>query len=88
MGIVERAESEWRRAESRAERFDAVHPTAPAIEESLTVIRASNLKPEPIRWLWPGWLAQGKLHVLAGSPGTGKTTLAIALAASLTSGGR
>jgi DNA polymerase III delta prime subunit len=87
MGIVERAEVELRRAEARAQRFDLVHPAASGIEESLTVIRASNLKPEPIRWLWPGWLAQGKLHVLAGSPGTGKTTLAIALAASVTSGG-
>lgn len=88
MGIVERAEVELRRAEARTERIDLVRPMATAIEESLTVIRASNLKPEPIRWLWPGWLAQGKLHVLAGSPGTGKTTLAIALAASVTSGGR
>jgi Mrp family chromosome partitioning ATPase len=88
MGLLERAENELRRAQTYAGRFDAAHPTAPAIEESLTVIRASNLKPEPIRWLWPGWLAQGKLHVLAGSPGTGKTTLAIALAASVTSGGR
>ena len=42
----------------------------------------------PIRWLWPGWLARGKLHILAGAPGTGKTTIALALAAAVTSGGR
>lgn len=87
MGLVERAEAEWRRSQARAERFDTVHPAPSPADESLTVIRASDLKPEPIRWLWPGWLAQGKLHVLAGSPGTGKTTLAIALAAVVTSGG-
>lgn len=87
MGIVERAEAERSRAESCSKRFDSVHPTSPATEESLTVIRASNLKPEAIRWLWPGWLAQGKLHVLAGIPGAGKTTLAIDLAATVTSGG-
>jgi putative DNA primase/helicase len=42
---------------------------------------------EPIRWLWRQWLAQGKLHILAGAPGTGKTTIAIALAAVISRGG-
>jgi putative DNA primase/helicase len=36
--------------------------------------------------LWPGWLASGKLAILAGAPGTGKTTLAMALAAILSRG--
>lgn len=42
----------------------------------------------PITWLWDGWLPAGKLTILAGTAGTGKTTLALGLAASLTSGGR
>jgi len=42
---------------------------------------------EPISWLWDGWLARGKLHLLAGKPGTGKTTLALALAAVVSRGG-
>lgn len=50
--------------------------------------RASALKIVPIRWLWPGWLARGKLQILAGAPGTGKTTIAIALAATVSSAGR
>jgi len=45
---------------------------------------ASAVVPEAITWLWPGWLPAGKLTLLAGSPGTGKTTLAIALAACVT----
>jgi len=49
---------------------------------------ASTIECRPIRWLWPGWLARGKLHVLAGSPGTGKTTIALAMAATVTTGGR
>jgi len=49
---------------------------------------ASDVEPEAISWLWPGWLAAGKLHILAGPAGTGKTTIAIALAATITSGGR
>jgi hypothetical protein len=49
--------------------------------------RASDVKMEPISWLWDGWLAAGKLHILAGRPGTGKTTLALALAAAISTGG-
>jgi putative DNA primase/helicase len=49
--------------------------------------RASDITPEAIKWLWPGWLPQGKLTLLAGSPGTGKTTLALSLAALVSHGG-
>jgi putative DNA primase/helicase len=49
---------------------------------------AANIKPEPIRWLWDGWLARGKFHIFAGQAGTGKTTIAIALAATVSIGGR
>ena len=48
----------------------------------------ADIKPLPITWLWPGWVPAGKLTILAGAAGTGKTTLALALAAVLTAGGR
>lgn len=48
----------------------------------------ADIKPMPITWLWDGWLPAGKLTILAGTAGTGKTTLALGLAAALTSGGR
>jgi putative DNA primase/helicase len=48
-----------------------------------------DLTPEPVEWLWPYWLALGKVHILAGAPGQGKTTIAVgALAATVTTGGR
>jgi hypothetical protein len=47
---------------------------------------ASGVTPQAVRWLWEGWLAQGKLHLLAGHAGTGKTTLALSLAATLSRG--
>lgn len=50
--------------------------------------RGSDLEPVPVDWLWPGWLAAGKLHLIGGVPGTGKTTLAAGLAAIVTRGGR
>ncbi|MEK6210788.1 MAG: AAA family ATPase [Pseudomonadota bacterium] len=55
---------------------------------TVNLIRASDLKPEPIDWLWREYLACGKLHIIAGAPGAGKTTIALAFAATLTSGGR
>lgn len=56
------------------------------VPDGVELIAAATLNPEPIRWLWPGWLARGKLHVLAGAPGTGKTTIATHLAACVSAG--
>ena len=57
-------------------------------EIGLKSICATDLKPKPISWIWNNWLALGKLHLLAGAAGTGKTTLALSLAATITSGGQ
>lgn len=57
-----------------------------AAEVELT--SGASITPEAVKWLWNGFLAGGKLHVFAGSPGTGKTTAALALAAVITSRGR
>lgn len=55
----------------------------------VVLARGSDLTPEPVEWLWPYWLALGKVHILAGAPGQGKTTIAVgALAATVTTGGR
>lgn len=48
---------------------------------------AVDVAPQPINWLWPDWLPAGKLTILAGAAGTGKTTLALALAAVVSCGG-
>jgi putative DNA primase/helicase len=66
----------------------AIRNPAPSADVvgSVELIDAATLKPEPMRWLWPGWLARGKLHVLAGAPGTGKTTIALHLAACVSAG--
>lgn len=50
------------------------------------ITRLSDVKPERIDWLWPGYLARGKLHVFDGDPGLGKSTMLADLAARITNG--
>lgn len=58
-----------------------------AAGEKLSLICGEAVGMEPIDWLWNGWIAKGKLHILAGAAGTGKTTIAMNLAAAITNGG-
>lgn len=51
------------------------------------LIKGSSIKMRPVIWLIDQWLPQGKLTLLAGAGGTGKTTLALGIAAAITSGG-
>lgn len=50
--------------------------------------RAADVTPEKIEWLWPGRLARGKITLLEGDPGLGKSTLTIDIAAKLSTGMR
>ncbi|MBN8491061.1 MAG: AAA family ATPase [Burkholderiales bacterium] len=59
-----------------------------ATEDGVILVNGASLKPQPVRWLWRHWLACGKLHILAGAPGEGKTTIAQAVAATTTCAGR
>ena len=69
--------------------LDAGIETQPRLmRDSVVLTCGTDLTPEPYRWLWQYWLAMGKLHILAGAPGQGKTTIALAMAATITIGGR
>ena len=66
-----------------------VAPTESADETPRVILtRGDAVEPVGVDWLWDGWLAAGKLHLIGGAPGTGKTTIAAALAACVTCGGR
>jgi RecA-family ATPase len=45
-----------------------------------------DIKPRPIEWLWPGRIACGKVTLLAGDPGLGKSMLTVALASHVSNG--
>ncbi len=55
--------------------------------ETLEIIELADVVPEPVRWLWPGRFALGKLSLVAGYPGLGKSQFTASLAAVVTTGG-
>lgn len=54
---------------------------------TLSVTRLSDVVPERVRWLWDGRLPIGKMVVLDGDPGLGKSTVAAFIAGVVTTGG-
>jgi hypothetical protein len=50
--------------------------------------RGKGYQMQKIQWLWPGWLARGKLHILGGQKGVGKSTIAYDVLAQPTCGGK
>jgi hypothetical protein len=60
----------------------------PKARPEVRVIKGTDRKPVPVEWLWPGYLARGKFHVLGGQKGAGKSTLTFDLFATITTGGK
>lgn len=61
-------------------------PEANKLEPGVVLVKASEMKPRPINWIWDGWLASGKIHLIGGIAGTGKTTISLAIASCITNG--
>jgi hypothetical protein len=49
-------------------------------------ILLSSVEPEEVEWLWPSWLALGKLALVDGDPGLGKSAMTLDLAARVSAG--
>lgn len=77
----------FQRMEEEGRERAATVPTSEATESGVGLVWACDVVPEPISWLWEGWIAAGKLHILGGRAGTGKTTLAVSIASTITRGG-
>jgi putative DNA primase/helicase len=61
-------------------------PPQPECTRALIVSRASDIAPEAIDWTWRHRIAQGKLSLIAGEPGLGKSQLATKIVATVTTG--
>ena len=56
-------------------------------QASLQIVNMATIQAQAINWLWAGWLPLGKLTILAGAGGCGKTNLLLALIATITTKG-
>jgi len=56
-------------------------------KRSVTLVQCSTIEAKPITWLWNGFIPQGKLTLLAGAGGTGKSTLAFSFAGTVSNSG-
>ena len=53
---------------------------AASLPDKLITNCAADIEPECIEWLWPGRVPVGKLTLITGEPGLGKSQVAIAMA--------
>jgi len=65
----------------------SVAATVPASKRSVTLVPFSAIEEKPVEWLWDQYLPLGKLTLLAGSGGTGKSTIAFNFAGIISNGG-
>lgn len=56
------------------------------MKQQLKLLTMSDIQAEQVRWLWQPYLPRGKITIIQGDPGDGKTTFVLALAALLTRG--
>ena len=66
--------------------FKSIVLNEPSKPETVKIIRMSDVELTPVEWLWKPYLPFGKLSVLQGNPGEGKTYFAMHLAAACTNG--
>lgn len=70
--------------------YDHQEPDQPATSASMGLISTclADVQAEPILWLWDQRLACGKLSIITGNPGLGKSQITASLAAVVSTGGK
>ncbi|MGA9994659.1 MAG: AAA family ATPase [Pyrinomonadaceae bacterium] len=79
-GTVEQLHELVNAAPLRSESADKTDETA------LSVVRMADVEAQPVSWLWLPYIALGKLTILEGDPGLGKSWLTCAIAAAVSCG--
>ena len=56
------------------------------MKNELKLISMDTVETETVQWLWYPYIPLGKITIVQGDPGEGKTTFALAVIAALTCG--
>jgi putative DNA primase/helicase len=64
-----------------------IAPVSAPLKRRLITRRASDVQPEKLIWVWPGRIPEGKLVLVGGPPGLGKSQLIAFIAATVSNGG-
>jgi putative DNA primase/helicase len=75
-----------RSPEKPREQRNGVGSASPPAQLKITCL--ADVETKPVSWLWAGRLARGKLTLLSGDPGVGKTQIACFCASIITTGER
>ncbi len=79
--------TEWQFiAEDICDALAKKRPAAPSLVGGLQIVRVADVEAEAIDWLWPQRFAVGKLSILTGDPGLGKSQFSLMLAAKVSRG--
>ena len=89
-GWQERRRSSGRNGQKPAgngqDRGEQHEPERPRFEPTPILIPLKTVISEQVEWLWPGYLPRGKVGMLDGDPGEGKSTTVLDLAARISTG--
>ena len=64
----------------------AAAPEAGKVPSEIAFIDVETIQPVPVTWVWPRRVARGKLALLAGDPGLGKSQIVLDIIARITTG--
>lgn len=92
---LEKLAAEGRKAETKKKsknratpaKAGAAGPPSGKASSSAVYRMLDTVQEKPIEWLWPGRIACGKVTLIAGDPGLGKSQITAALAGVVTRGG-
>ena len=61
-------------------------PPGLRVPAAIAGVKICDVRQEEVKWIWPGRLAEGKITVLDGDPGIGKSFVSLSIASRLSTG--
>jgi len=75
-----------RQLETLADQAEALKLSSNETTRRVCTVRLSDAASRPVEWLWPGRIPSGKVTLLSGDPGLGKSYLTLSMAAHVSRG--